>query len=44
MAENKQGYDKKSTYFLGRHCLQTFIGLGLLLSIYFQFLKYIPEV
>jgi len=21
MAENMQGYDKKSTYFLGRHCL-----------------------
>ena len=21
MAENMQGYDKKSTYFFGRHCL-----------------------
>ena len=28
MDENMQGYDKKSSYFLGKHCLHTFIGLG----------------
>ena len=28
MAENMQDCDKKSSYFLGRHCLSTLIGLG----------------
>jgi hypothetical protein len=44
LAVNMHGYDKKSTYFLRRHCLETFIGFGLPLSIYFYLRKYIPEV
>jgi hypothetical protein len=44
MAVNMHGYDKKSTYFLRRHCLETFIGFGLPLSIYFYLREYIPEV
>ena len=44
MAENMHGYDKKSTYFLRRHCLETFIGFGLTLSICFYLREYIPEV
>jgi hypothetical protein len=32
MDENMQGYDKKSSYFLGRHYLHTFIVNLLLLS------------
>jgi hypothetical protein len=33
MAENMQGYDKKSSYFLGRYCLQTFFGLGTFVNL-----------